>query len=116
MDRKKILEEELQRIVKVLTEEMSPHRVILFGSLAEGKVEEWSDIDLVVIQETDIPFLERIRRLLLCIRPRVGIDLLVYTPEEFEGLCKTRPFFREEILKKGRVLYERGSELAKVRR
>ncbi|RKY60695.1 MAG: nucleotidyltransferase domain-containing protein [Candidatus Latescibacterota bacterium] len=112
MDRKRTLERELQRILKILMEEESPQKVILFGSLAEGKVEEWSDIDLVVIQETEAPFLERIKRLLLRIRPRVGIDLLVYTPEEFEGLCKTRPFFLEEVLKKGKVLYERGSELA----
>jgi len=116
MDRKEVLEKELKRILSVLTEGVPPQKVILFGSLAEDRIRKWSDIDLVVIQETDAPFLERIRRLLLRIRPRVGIDLLVYTPEEFEKLCEASPFFREEVLKKGRVIYERSSELAQVRR
>ena len=43
------------------------------------------------------------RRLL---RPRIGLDLLVYTPDEFEQLCRERPFFRDEVLGKGKVLYE----------
>ena len=38
----------------------------------------------------------------------MGIDILVYNPQEFEALCRTRRFFREEILGKGRLIYERG--------
>jgi hypothetical protein len=44
------------------------------------------------------------------LQPRVGIDILVYTPVEFENLCKERAFFREEILGKGKILYEQVAE------
>jgi hypothetical protein len=45
---------------------------------------------------------------LLCRAP-VGVDYLVYTPQEFDRLAsdKGNPFFQHEILEKGQVLYER---------
>ena len=46
--------------------------------------------------------------MLRLLRPRVGLDVLVYTPEEFEQLCRERAFFQHEIVQKGQVLYERG--------
>ena len=66
-------------------------------------------MDLVVIKETDAPFLERSRSLLEMLRPRVGTDLLAYAPEECEQLARERPFVREAIVRKGRVVYERGA-------
>jgi len=67
----------------------------------------WSDIDLVIVQRTELPFLQRIRAARRLLRPRVATDIFVYTPQEFEHLCKERLFFQEEILGKGKVLYER---------
>jgi len=42
------------------------------------------------------------------LQPRVGPDVLVYTPDEYERLCQERPFTQREIVGKGQVLYERG--------
>ena len=42
------------------------------------------------------------------LRPRVGVDILVYTPAEFERLSHERAFVRNEIVGKGKVLYEQG--------
>ncbi len=63
---------------------------------------------MVVVQETDLPFIQRTRKLLEEFEPEVALDVLVYTPEEFAELVETRDFFRNEILAKGKVLYERG--------
>jgi len=41
------------------------------------------------------------------LKPRVGIDILVYTPDEFAQMSQERLFVRQEIAAKGRVLYER---------
>lgn len=101
------LQQELERYLELLTREDPPERIILFGSLAEGEVGEWSDLDLVIVRKTDLPFLERSKAVLRLLRPRVGVDVLVYTPEEFERLCRERRFFQEEILDKGKVLFER---------
>jgi len=105
--RRQLLEAELARYVRLLREEENPEKVIVFGSLATGQVHEWSDIDLVVVQETELPFLKRTRAIRKTIQPRVAVEILCYTPAEFAQLCASRRFFQHEILQKGRVLYER---------
>ena len=109
MTRKKLLQQELERFVHVLVEHNAPEMIIAFGSLATGQVHAWSDIDLVVVVQTDLPFLQRSRQLRNLLRPKVGTDILVYTPQEFAQMRQERPFFRDEILTKGIVLYERTS-------
>ncbi len=106
-ERKKTLDSELARFIRILKEQADPEKVILFGTLAGGVVHEWSDIDLVVVEKTDLPFFERLRRIRKLFRPKVGMDVMVYTPEEFDRLCAERPFFRDEIVAKGEVVYER---------
>ena len=105
--RKKLLERELNRYLEILIGTYKPEKVILFGSMARGEPSEWSDVDLVIIKETDLPFLDRVKEVMRLLRPRVGVDILVYTPEEFEHLSRERAFVRNEIVSKGKVLYER---------
>jgi len=81
---------------------------MLFGSLADNRLGEWSDIDLVIVHQTSLPFYRRIKMALQLIHPKIGVDLLIYTPEEFSKLSSERRFFRDEILEKGTVLYARG--------
>lgn len=107
--RRSLLESELRRYLRLLCSQYQPERIILFGSFATGEATEWSDIDLVIVKETERRFLERTKEVLLLLRPRVGVDILVYTPREFERLSCERPFVRTEIQEKGKVLYERGS-------
>ena len=77
--------------------------------MASGQVHEWSDIDLVIVKETDLPFLKRMREIRRVIQPQVAVEILCYTPEEFIKLCTERLFFQEEILQKGKVVYERSN-------
>jgi predicted nucleotidyltransferase len=98
------LQTELRRYINVLKEKYKPEKILLFGSLANGRIGMWSDIDLVIIKSTEKPFLDRTKELLLLLHPEVGMDILVYTPEEFETL-KERKFFKDEILAKA-VIYE----------
>jgi len=102
------LNEELARFVDLVVREFAPYKIILFGSMAEGESRLWSDIDIVVVRDTDKNFIDRAMEIRHRFHPTIGIDLLVYTPEEFVSLCEERLFFQEEILKKGKVLYERG--------
>src|SRR2546426_9997027 len=77
----------------ILIREHEPEKMILFGSAAQGEIHEWSDLDLVVIKRTDKPLLERIEEVLRLVRPKVGLDVLGYTPEEMEGLVADRRGF-----------------------
>lgn len=104
--RKLLLQNELEKDIELLKNKYDPDKIILFGSLGSGKIKEWSDIDLIIIKNTDKSFYERIKEILLLLRPKVGMDIFVYTPEEFNEM-KERLFIKEEVLRKGRVVYEK---------
>ncbi|MGB4205937.1 MAG: nucleotidyltransferase domain-containing protein [Bacteroidales bacterium] len=106
--RRAVLDAEVARYVQLLREQYAPQRILLFGSLTSGEVKEWSDIDLVIVKETERKFLDRTREVLQLLRPQVGVDILVYTPDEFDQMAQQRAFVRDEIVGKGKVLYERG--------
>jgi predicted nucleotidyltransferase len=104
------LVEELSRIVEVIKEEYDPERIIVFGSMAGNNIHEWSDIDLLVVKRTSKRPLERVLELGRLVKPKVGIDLFIYTPEEYELLLGKRFSFLLSILKTGETVYERGSQ------
>jgi predicted nucleotidyltransferase len=110
-DRRAVLQEECQRIVTVLLTSYRPERLILFGSLADDSrdtVHQWSDIDLAVVKQTSLSFVERSREVVDLVEPRVSLNVLVYTPDEFERVGRdSRSFVRTEILGKGRALFPR---------
>lgn len=101
------LKNELNRWENLLKREYNPEKIILFGSFVNGKIGQWSDIDMVIVKDTDKPFLDRIKDVFLLLHPKVGVDVLVYTPQEFKKMCNTKFFFKEEISSKGMILYER---------
>jgi predicted nucleotidyltransferase len=60
-------------------------RMILFGSRARGEAAPGSDFDLLVIADSDVPFIERQGLALLALGKRdFAVDLLVYTQAEAE--------------------------------
>lgn len=106
--RKRRLEAELKRLVSEITAKYRPQKIILYGSLSTGKVKSTSDIDIVVVKDTDKVYYDRIRELVSLCDYSVGLDILIYTPSEFEHMKKNK-FFREEILTKGKILYDKAA-------
>jgi len=97
----------LMQILSILQTKYKPEKVILFGSMAHGNVDEWSDLDLCIIKETPLPFLKRLKEVALLCDASVGVDYLVYTAAELEEMVHSKnPFVLEEILDKGKILYE----------
>lgn len=97
----------ISRIADRIVEEFHPERIILFGSHAYGRPSWESDLDLLVIMETDLRPAERSSLIARKCRPRyVAMDILVRTPREMaERLDGFDPFL-EEVLSHGRVLYD----------
>jgi predicted nucleotidyltransferase len=95
---------ELARLVAELRQQSGVERVVVFGSVARGDSCLHSDLDLVVIQRTELPFRERLECLYRLLRPRVPTDLLAYTPEEWASMCAERTFARR-VEREGRTLY-----------
>lgn len=108
--RKAVLGGELRRMLSILIRKYRPETVILFGSLATGKVHEWSDIDLAVVKRTSRRFLDRMGEVLRITHPKVGLSVVVYTPEEADQMqAKNHYFWIEEILGRGKILYDRAA-------
>jgi predicted nucleotidyltransferase len=102
-----LLEKSLHQIVKKLSELEGVERISLFGSYARGRADLFTDLDILVVMNTEKGFVERLRMLYELLAAPVDMDLLCYTPEEFQAL-KERPFFRQ-ILREEVVLYEKKS-------
>jgi len=103
-EREKILKEELNRIIKII-KGLDIKKALLFGSCVKGNIGKNSDIDLLIIKDTEKRFLDRIDEIIKIIDPKVAVDVIVYTPEEFEKLLKTSSFVRK-IAREGRIIYE----------
>jgi len=113
--RKADLETELARILPIIINQYQPEKVILFGSLTTGEVHEWSDIDLAIIKETQLNYFDRLFEIKRLIRSELATDVFVYRPLEFETRIKEKHYFMvDEILGKGKVLYERSGTMAEV--
>jgi len=84
-----------------------PLRVYLFGSWARGEEDELSDLDLVVIMHTQLPFLERALEISKSFPLELGaVDLLIYTPDEWEKMRREGNALVETVLDEGRIIYE----------
>ncbi len=109
-DRKIRLEQELKRITEIIVREYKPQRMILFGSLAQGTIHEWSDIDLAIVKDTSARFIDRIGEIFHLVHPKLSLNVVVYTPQEVAQMVETGHYFwRDEISGKGRVLYDRAA-------
>jgi len=100
----------LRKIVAVLVAEYQPERIILFGSYAYGEPDRASDIDLLILKETDKSFPKRwaeVCELAAEIVGTIPFSPLVITPAELEKRCAKGDQFFKEILTKGEVLYAR---------
>lgn len=101
-DRRLKLAAEADRITRLLVER-GARLVVGFGSFARDEVRGRSDLDIIAVMESDLPFVRRLEELYGEIVPRVELDLLVYTPEEFEEMRHRR--FVRRALAEGRILH-----------
>jgi predicted nucleotidyltransferase len=89
-----------------------PERLYLFGSWARREEDELSDLDLVVIKQTASPFFERLRQVSGFLPPDIGgVDVLVYTPEEFTKMLQEGNAFAETIMEEASLIYDRKAKI-----
>lgn len=88
-------------------------RVVAFGSLARGEASRRSDVDLLIVQDTPKPFLDRYGDLLREVAQAVpgrDVDMLVYTPQEIDQLANRQLI--ATALNEGKTIYESHQEPA----
>ena len=98
---------EIRNIVKQLLRVYKPEKIILFGSMANGKIKDSSDIDLFIIKN-DVPDfgVDRIRQLDTLIKYKLATDFVVYKPEEVKDRLRLGDPFIKNIFEGGKVLYD----------
>jgi len=104
--------EVLNKIVDDIVKNVTPTKVILFGSTARGEANKDSDLDLLIIEKEKFSKdrsrrkeLQRIRQLLMGYN--VPKDILVYDEEEVESWKDSANHIIARCLKEGRTLYEK---------
>ncbi|ADI02729.1 nucleotidyltransferase domain-containing protein [Syntrophothermus lipocalidus] len=98
-----LLRLEVERLTLELRR-LGASKILLFGSMARGRLDLFTDIDLLVVMHSNLPFVERCGWVYQKLMPRVDADIIVYTEQEFESL-KDSPFLKK-ALAEGVVLYE----------
>ncbi len=99
----------LPQAIRRLADTLKPEKIILFGSYAYGAPTPDSDVDLLIIKDGDEKKNHITASLLLYPR-EFPVDIIVRTPKEVEEALrggKDNSFFIREIIKKGRVIYDR---------
>ena len=99
---------DIYKVATLIATEVDAERVILFGSHARGEANENSDVDFMIIAESNLPRFKRTRELYKLFKPYpFGMDLIVYTPQEFERGKRSPVSFVSTVLREGKTLYVR---------
>ena len=103
----RVTDDLLRQIADRIVADFSPQRIVLFGSHASGQADPDSDVDLLVIMDSDEPPAARSARVSRSCRPRyLPMDIMVRTPQEVAARLRGFDPFLEDILTHGRTLYQ----------
>jgi predicted nucleotidyltransferase len=99
--------EDIERVAREIAEKFDPEKIILFGSYAYGTPTGDSDVDMLVLIETDERPPKVAARLRTAIRPSFAWDVLVRHPAEVKRRVGLGDWFLKTVTEQGEVLYER---------
>lgn len=99
----------LDMVAKKILSVVQPEKIILFGSFARGEAKEGSDLDIMVIMDSDQPRYKRSVPIRLALKGLLpSKDIVVYTPQEVEEWASASTSLVATVLREGLVLYEKG--------
>jgi uncharacterized protein len=101
-----VAQDTITELVERIVQWFHPQRVILFGSYAYGVPNDASDVDLLVIMPFEGKAARKAVEILNRIDARIPLDMVVRTPEEMTRRLALNDFFLQEIVRKGKVLYD----------
>ena len=98
----------LDEIVRRLVKAVDPDRIILFGSWARGDARPDSDVDLLIIKDSDQPAHRRTIPAYLALRG-LGVpkDIIWRTPDEVGDWSAVANYVTTRAVREGKILYEK---------
>ncbi len=103
-----VINSETDQIIERIIQHCQPEKIILFGSVARNEIKENSDIDLLIIKESDKKRPFRVKEIFKALRGMVRnypLDAIVYTPEELDKRILIGDYFIKRILSEGKTVY-----------
>ena len=98
----------LEQIVRLIVSAGDPLKIILFGSRSRNEHRPDSDIDLLVVEESELPRYERSPRYYKATRGTFPArEIVVWTPAEIREWEAVSNHFVTIAMREGIVLYER---------
>ena len=110
MARRRAVQQAIEHIVTRIVDQYRPEKIILFGSYAYGVPDAGSDVDMLIVKETDERPIDRrvtVRRIAYTPRRGLPFSPLVITPRELAQRLDIGDPFYHEIIARGEVLYAR---------
>ena len=102
-----ITQQQIQDVLHSIIASYEPNKVILFGSMVNDNGANANDIDLILIKPTTLPkHLRSVELYKLFLKTQIPIDILVYTPNEYDDEIKNNFSFLYKALQNSKVLYE----------
>ena len=104
-----VTQEQIQQLVNEIAEGYQPDKIYLFGSYANGNPTKDSDIDLFIVKDTDAKWNDRHIDVREAIKNYlyVGMDIIIYTPKEFEDAKMKFMNIGKIAANTGKLLYAR---------
>ena len=98
----------IQHVTRVIASNLSPRRIILFGSSARGEAGPHSDLDLFIELDPPLPSRGRASQIKQLFDPYpCPMDIVVYSSEEVAFWKRAPASLVASALREGKVLYER---------
>jgi len=102
-----ITQKQINEVVEMIASKFKPEKIILFGSYASGTPTEESDLDLLVIKDSDVPSRlqnREVRKVTSGLK--IPMDVIVKTTNDFERYKDIVGTIIYPANKFGRVVYE----------
>ena len=101
-----ISQNKITEVVNKIVSDYQPEKILLFGSFQNGKPTEESDLDLLIIKKTEKRKFERAGDVKRLFNPYpCPMDIVVFTPEEFDKSKSVLNTLAYIVEKDHRVLY-----------
>jgi uncharacterized protein len=102
---------DLKALFRPIFEKSPAIKAYLFGSRARGDAAAESDVDLIIVADTGLPFVDRCKDYFgLFQASPAALEMLVYTPEEFRRMLDNDNPFLVKAMEEGKLLYERSGD------
>jgi predicted nucleotidyltransferase len=102
-ERRGLLENALEKVVAVCGTEPEVREAFVFGSFATGRVGPTSDLDVLIVRDTELGIVDRVADLKLAAQDKVGLDIIVVTPQEYRSTFAASSFGRTVLAQAKRV-------------